>query len=109
MAGESLDDDFIANLLKQDATKKRGGPRKDPTAERTQANWFKQNYHLNSRCEIEECHDVRTTVHDCSKSSKFHMHDCTGCEEIEDRGRQVTATVGGIEICRYCFLAGEGK
>lgn len=104
---EGLSDDFIKNLLKEDATRpKRGGSRKDPTAERTQANWFKQYYHLNSRCEVKECHDKRTTVHNCSKSSKFHMHDCTGCAEIEDRGRQVTATVHGKEMCRYCFLAG---
>lgn len=104
---EPLGMDFLKGLLKDDANKpKRGGPRKDPTAERTQANYFKLVHHLDSRCENEDCADPRTTVHSCTLSSKYHMHDCTGCEEIEDRGKNVTVTVGDRELCRYCFLAG---
>ena len=106
---ESLSDDFIANLLKQDANKpRRGGARKDPTAERTAANWFKQFHNLNGFvCENENCPDPRTTINACSRSPKYHEADCAGnCEQLFDRGKDVTVEVKGKHMCRYCFLDG---
>lgn len=106
--GKPLDLTQIAGLLKADADAPRRGVKRDPTEERTVANWFKQNHNLSQLCQNPDCSDPRTTVHSCSHSSKYHEPDCLGnCEEIFDRGRTTTVKVkGDLFVCRYCFLAG---
>lgn len=97
----------IQALLKADAAKPQRGVKKDPTAERTIANWFKQPVELEFWCENPDCTDTRTTVNACSHSAKFHDADCDkNCEQIVDVGRGNTIQIKGMRLCRYCFLAG---
>lgn len=105
---EALSDDDVAALLKQADAPKRGS-RKDPTEVRNAATWFKLPHNLMDHvCANPDCGDPRTTVHECSLSSKFHAPDCnqTSCKEVEDKGIKVTAEVKGVWICRYCFISG---
>lgn len=107
MPGKPMDMAAVQALLKQDALAPKRGQKKDPTEERTVANWFKQHHILEGKCDNPDCGDTRTTVHSCSHSAKYHESDCPGdCEEIFDRGRNVVVKVKEKFICRYCFLAG---
>lgn len=103
-----LDDSQIAALLKQDATRSR--TKKDPTAERTAATWFKLPHNIiDFYCQNPVCKDPRVNemVNECSNSPKFHSPDCNQhCNKIEDRGRKTTVEVKGTHICRYCFMDG---
>lgn len=82
---DELTPDEIEALLRQG--KRRTGVRKAKQVERVIPVWWKLQLHLTLECSNPNCVDPR---------------------KGEFRGA-CTATVDGLEMCRYCFLAGYGR
>ena len=78
----ALDPKQIQELIAASSKSKTTIPKADPTV-RTMETWFVLNHVLGSKCTNENCKDPR-------------------------RGGIATAIVGGLEMCRYCFLDGWG-
>jgi hypothetical protein len=101
----SLDSEAIAKLLQEDANKPKrgGGPRVDPTEDRTLQTWYKLNHHF---C-LSHCHHREEKAESGIETTRACWNpNCVDPRDPGDKGTQVVVQIKNQQVCRYCFLEG---
>ena len=104
----ALDPETIAQLLKEDEEKPRGGsrgPRVDPTEVREINVWFKLDHHI---CTPDCPHRQENPAGEDKACWNIDCKDPRN-DDPDKMANMVVAQVKKQLICRYCFLQGYLK